>query len=130
MILFITDLDELLFNILMVFDSGWVEGMLTKKMNSFEALMNKNTTLQAKMTTMSENMEIMQCNMLELQMKMNKILEIETPSSAPQDAPAVNLKSDASCLGKPVANMEDDVDPLSILSHPSNHLEMKSENLG
>ena len=125
-ILFITDLDELLFDIYMALD------MSPEKNSSSEVLVNENTTLQANMETMNEKMEKMQGDMAELQMTMNQLLGIKTPPSVPQDEPAVHLKggADASCLEKTVANMEDDAHRPSILSHRSSSLEkLQTENL-
>ena len=122
-ILFIADLDELLFDIYMALD------MSPEKNSSSEVLVNENTTLQANMETMNEKMENMQGDMAELQMTMNQLLGIKTPPTVPQDEPAVHLKggADASCLEKTVANMEDEP---SILSHPSSSLEkVQTENL-
>ena len=122
-ILFIADLDELLFDIYMALDIS------PEKNSSSEVLVNENTTLQANMETMNEKMENMQGDMAELQMTMNQLLGIKTPPTVPQDEPAVHLKggADASCLEKTVANMEDEP---SILSHPSSSLEkMQTENL-
>ena len=125
-ILFITDLDELLFDILMVLD------MSHEKNFSSEVLVNENTTLHANTESISEKMEKMQGDMTELQMKVNQLLGIKTPPSVAQDESAVHLKggADASCFEKPVANMEDDAHNPSILSHPSSFLEkMQTENL-
>ena len=93
-ILFITDLDELLFDILMALD------MSSKTKTSSEVQVIENTTLHANTESMSEKMEKMQGDMGELQMKMNQLLGINTPPTVAQDEPAVHLKGgvDASCL--------------------------------
>merc|ERR1711966_199632 len=95
-ILFIADLDELLFDIYMALDIS------PEKNSSSEVLVNEKTTLQANMETMNEKME---GDMAELQMTMNQLLGIKTPPTVPQDEPAVHLKggADASCLEKTVA---------------------------
>ena len=118
-ILFITDLDELLFDIFMALD------MSPEKNSSSEVLVNENSTLHDNTESMSEKMEKMQGDMAELQMKMNQLLGIKSPSTVAQDEPAVHLKgeADASCLENPVANMEDDAHNPFTLSNPSSSLE-------
>ena len=90
-ILFITDLDEMLWDILTVVNSSLVDNMSPKKVDAMKALKNENAEMKAEMEKMKDDMQ-------DLQTKMNKLLGIETPSTAPalepQDGPAAELEDD------------------------------------